>query len=102
LPGPEDAPAAVRHSGIPGMTTYTKRDLRAADALALILVGLGFFSLLFAAMPLLDGRSVKGAAPAAWVLGGLCLVLGAALNLKIRQLVRNQGREPEDYPGVPD
>ena len=37
-----------------------------------------------------------------WLPGVLWLILGAALALKVRQLVRNRGREPEDHPGVPE
>ncbi len=86
------------------MTTYTKRDIRAADILAMILVGFGVVLLLFAAAPLMVAESGKdgGSNPALWIVAGVFVILGVALNLKIKQLVRNQGREPEDYPGVPD
>jgi hypothetical protein len=90
------------------MTTYTKRDLRAADMFAMILVGFGVVLLVFAALPLLIGKSGKlaslakggGTNPALWILAGVFVVLGVALNWKIKQLVRNRGSEPEDYPGV--
>ncbi len=36
-----------------------------------------------------------------WVIAGLFIVLGMALNLKVREITRNHGRETEDYPGVP-
>lgn len=75
------------------MTTYTKRDIRAADMLAMILVGFGVVLLLFAALPLIAAKSGKGggANPALWIVAGVFVALGVALNLKVRQLVRNQG-----------
>jgi len=85
------------------MTTYTKRDIKAADMLAMILVGFGVVLLLLAAMPIIAAKSGKegGTNPALWVVAAVFVFLGVALNLKIKQLVRNQGREPEDYPGIP-
>jgi len=83
------------------MTTYTKRDIRAADMLAMILVGFGTLLLLCGAKALLLGK-VGGTNPAVWVLAGVFLCMGAALNFKIRDRVRNGGREPGDYPGVPE
>lgn len=82
------------------MTSYTKRDLRAADMLAMVLVGLGF---LLALAALLRGAG-KGlpATPAQWIAAGSLLVLGFAVHLEVRQLVRHRGREPEEYPGVPE
>lgn len=86
------------------MTTYTKRDLRAVDMFALILVGFGVVLMLCAAMPLIAAGSDKGGGtnPALWIVAGVFVVLGVTLNLKLKQLVRNQGREPEDHPGVPE
>ncbi|MCA8951435.1 MAG: hypothetical protein KDE27_18145 [Planctomycetes bacterium] len=87
------------------MTTYTKRDLRAADMLALILVGFGVLLLIFGVMPVLlaaAGKAGGSVRPALCVLGGVFVLLGTALNLKVRQLVRNRGRETDEYPGVPD
>ena len=39
---------------------------------------------------------------ALWGVAAALLVLGSALNLKVRQLIANKGREPEDYEGVPE
>ena len=85
------------------MTTYTKRDIRAADMLAMILSGFGVVLFVFAALPLITGKTGKGGtSPTLWTLATVFVALGVALHLKIKQLVRNQGREPEDYPGVHD
>jgi len=86
------------------VTSYTKRDIRAADMLAMMLVGIGIVLVLFAALPVILTKADKngGSGPALWIAGGVFILLGAALALKIRQLVRNRGREPEDYPGVPE
>lgn len=86
------------------MTSYTKRDIRAADILAMVLVGLGVLVLLLAALPLGFSQLTKGggSSPGLWIAGGVFVLLGTALNLKIRQLARNAGREPEDHPGVPE
>lgn len=95
------------------MTTYSKRDIRAVDMLAMILVGFGFVLLLYAAWPWLAGlaggdvataKSGKPVArgPGSWLIAIVFLALGTALALKVRQLTRTQGREPDDYPGVPD
>jgi hypothetical protein len=85
------------------MTTYTKRDLRAADMLAMILFGFGVVLLCFAILKTTgatdkDGGSVVGT----WIVAGVFLALGTALNLKVRQLIRTKGAEPVDYDGVPD
>ena len=37
-----------------------------------------------------------------WIAAVSTLSLGVALNLKLRQLVRNKGEEPQDYDGVPE
>lgn len=99
------------------MTRYNKRDIRAADMLALIFVGLGIALLVFAVMPLFGGgegleggKGLKGfegggaaeANPGLWIAAGMFVILGLAMHLKVMQLVRNQGHEPEDYPGVPE
>ncbi len=93
---------SVRCTGMSSMTTYTKRDIRAADMFALILVGFGVVLMLVAAMPRIAANTDQGGGmnPALWIVAGVFVVLGVALNLKIKQLVRNQGREPEDRPGV--
>ena len=82
------------------MTTYTKRDIRAADMLAILLVGFGVVWILFAALPLLvaDSGKASGANLALWLVAGVFLALGMALNRKIHQLVGNQLREPEGPP----
>ena len=85
------------------MTTYNKRDIRAADMLAMVLFGFGVVLVCFAALGSIgkagkEGGSVVGA----WLIAGVFLALGTALNLKVRQLVRNKGVEPVDYDGVPD
>lgn len=84
------------------MTQYTKRDIRAADMLAIILVGFGVVLLSFAALPPLVAKEPGGSHPALWILSGVFLLLGTALNLKVRELVRNAGREPGDHPNVPE
>lgn len=86
------------------MTTYTKRDLRAADLLAAILFGLGVVMLAFAALPWFQSKPTVSAGDnlPLWIEGGVFAILGLALNLKLRELIRNRGKEPEQYPGVPD
>ncbi len=85
------------------MTSYTKRDIRAADILAMILFGFGVVLVLFAVFKVTgkvgkEGGSVVGT----WIIASVFLALGTALNLKVRQLVRTKGVEPVDYDGVPD
>lgn len=84
------------------MTHYTKRDIRAADMLAMILVGFGVVLLLFAVLPPLLAKNMGGLHLGLGLLSAVFLLLGTALNLKVRQLVRNAGREPDEYPGVPE
>jgi hypothetical protein len=65
---------------------YSEKELRVADLLALILIGFGL-----AVVPLgaLLGRAY-------WIPCGLVLVcLGAALEIKIRRIVRNGGHEDQ-------
>lgn len=85
------------------MTTYSKRDIRAADLLAIILFGFGVVLAVFA---LLDSASAKGpgsgGAIGSWLMAAVFLALGTALNLKVRQLIRTKGVEPKEYDGVPD
>jgi hypothetical protein len=94
------------------MTSYNKRDLRAADLLAMILVGLGVIFVWFAVDHLVSPLGFEarfGKRPDGSRTGlGLCvsavsfLLLGTALNFKVRQLTRTGGREPKDYEGVPE
>lgn len=85
------------------MTTYTKRDIRAADMLAMILVGFGVVICFFALFKTLGkGSAGGGSVIGTWIIAGVFLALGTALNLKVRQLVRTKGTEPVDYDGVPD
>jgi hypothetical protein len=103
-------PRPPRAVDIGSMTTYTKRDIRAADLLALLLFGLGFVLVLFAAIPLIaslgGAEKIDKAAVAPqssfglWFAGGCFLLLGTALNLKVREIIRNKGREAADYEGV--
>lgn len=85
------------------MTTHTKRNLRAADMLALILLGFGLV-LAGSAVLRMTGKagSESGSPVGLWILAAVFVALGLALNLKVRQLIRNQGRESADYEGVPD
>lgn len=85
------------------MTAYNKRDIRAADILAMILFGFGVV-LAFLAVLKMTGKVDKegGSLVGLWIVAGVFLILGLALNLKVRQLVRNKGAEPVDYDGVPD
>jgi lipopolysaccharide export LptBFGC system permease protein LptF len=85
------------------VTTYTKRDVRAADMLAMILFGFGVVLVLFAIFKMI-GKTDKssGSIAGTWIIAGVFLGLGMALNLKVRQLVRNKGVEPVDYDGVSD
>ncbi len=109
---------------------YSQRDLRAADMLALLFVGLGIALVAIGVIRLVteDSTSAKSKstvaaaesaprsvavvdkkAPARSVVAGVfplvigivCLCLGTALNLKVRQLKRTGGKEPADYEGVP-
>ena len=106
---------------------YTKRDMRAADMLGLILVGFGISALVvgvvqFTLVPNststkdtttesettrkanIDKPAEKPAKASfasvpglrAGLLGFVCLVLGIAVNLKVRQLQRSGRREPEN------
>jgi hypothetical protein len=85
------------------MKTYRKRELRAADLVALTVTGFGVLMLIVAALLQLANDGELGrSAMALYFLGVVFLPLGLALNLKIHQLVQNGGREPEDYPGVPE
>ena len=94
------------------MTTYRKRDLRAADVLSMILVGLGLVFVVFAVYRVVAPIDVEPKAdkrpngPASsfglWLVAVTFLSLGMALQLKIRQLIRTGGREPESYEGVPE
>lgn len=84
------------------MTTYTKRDIRAADMLAMVLFGFGAVLVFYAGLGTLGKAEQGGSAVGAWILAGVFLALGTALNLKVRQLVRTKGVEPVDYDGVPD
>ena len=79
------------------MTTYTKRDLRAVDLLALVLFVVGIVLALFAVFQVARQNTLL-----LWIAAVSTLSLGAALNLKLRQLVRNKGEEPQDYDGVPE
>ncbi|OHB76862.1 MAG: hypothetical protein A2Z34_04315 [Planctomycetes bacterium RBG_16_59_8] len=45
-------------------------------------------------------RPVPGLAPA--LLGFVFVCLGVALNLGVRRVVRNKGKDVEDYAGVPE
>ncbi|HEX5050913.1 MAG TPA: hypothetical protein VFZ65_03995 [Planctomycetota bacterium] len=85
------------------MTTYTKRDIRAADMMAMILFGFGVVLVFFAVFKMIGKADKEGGSVAGtWIIAGVFLALGTALNLKVRQLVRNKGVEPVDYDGVPD
>ena len=85
------------------MTIYTKRDIRAADILAMILFGFGVVLVLFAILKA-TGKVGEGGGSAGtlWIVAGVFLLLGGALNLKVRQLIRNKGAESVDYDGAPD
>jgi lipopolysaccharide export LptBFGC system permease protein LptF len=85
------------------VTTYTKRDIRAADMLAMILFGFGVVLVFFAVLKT-TGKVGKegGSLVGTWIIAGVFLALGTALHLKVRQLVRTKGAEPVDYDGVPD
>ena len=78
------------------MTTYTKRDLRAVDLLALVLFVIGIVLALFAVFKVRQNTLLL------WIAAVSTLSLGVALNLKLRQLVKNKGEEPQDYDGVPE
>lgn len=85
------------------MTVYTKRDIRAADMLAMILFGFGAVFVCFAAFKTTGKVGKAGdSAVGTWIIAGVFLALGTALNLKVRQLVRTKGAEPVDYDGVPE
>jgi hypothetical protein len=91
------------------VTTYTKRDLRAADMLAMTLLGLGAMLIVFGVVKLTGSAASLNAKQqidesripvSLWVAVASFMLLGMALNLKVRELVRSKGREPEDYAGV--
>lgn len=94
-------------------TTYTKRDIRAADMFAMILVGLGIAFAMFAVFVTVNfsgaevgkpGKAVDGSGSTVglWIGAVIFGSLGTSLNLKVRQPVRNKGREPGNYDGVPE
>jgi hypothetical protein len=63
---------------------YSEKELRAVDLLALILIGFGFAVTALGAM--LNREP--------WVPSGIVLILlGAALEIKVRRIMRNDGRE---------
>lgn len=80
---------------------YTKRDLRAADILSMVLIGAGVLLLIIGLLLIVeteDGGVAKGTKGFGGLIGAVVfLALGTALQLKIRQLVRRGGREPEEY-----
>ena len=94
------------------MSTYNKRDLKAADLFATILFGFGFFLAMMAIFMTVDyrmagrvdGKHVKvfNNLVLLWILAGVFLLCGTVLNLKIRQLARNKGRESKDPEGPQD
>jgi hypothetical protein len=71
--------------------------------LAMILFGFGVVLVFFALFKMI-GKTDKasGSIAGTWIIAGVFLGLGMALNLKVRQLVRNKGAEPVDCDGVPD
>jgi len=83
------------------VTTYTKRDLRAVDLLAMVLFGVGIVLALIAVAKLTSSKG-GGDTLLLWIGAVSSLSLGTALSLKVRQLVRNKGEEPKDYDGVPE
>ena len=85
------------------MTTYNKRALRAAGMFAGILFGVGLVLVMVTFFDSVGLGQAKGSIDlvSLWILAGLFLWFGTVLNWKVRQLVRNKGREPEDYEGVP-
>ena len=98
---------------------YSKRDIKTADALALILTGLGILLLVVGVLsiissiggesPVVDNAAKAKAASYFWqmpglrfsVLGLVFLSLGIALNLKLKRLMASGGKESPDYEGVP-
>jgi len=73
--------------------TYTKREIRAVDLLAMILFGFGLLLVLLAVLRTYRADEA-GSAVGGWIVAGVFLLLGLALNLKVRQLDRNNGTEP--------
>lgn len=72
------------------MTTCTKRDIKAADMLKMIRFGFGLV-LVFSALLKTIGKTGKDRGSRWRVdIAGVFLALGAALNLKVRQLVRTR------------
>jgi len=88
--------------GLSSMTTYNKRALRAAGMFAGILFGVGLLLVMVTFFDSVGLGQAKGSIDlvSLWILAGLFLWFGTVLNWKVRQLVRNKGREPEDYEGV--
>lgn len=90
------------------MTSYSKRDIRAADILAvilfsigLILLGLAIFETATQPKVAIDPRA-GGVVRVLWFFAGTFTLMGGALGLKVRELARNGGREPVAYEGVPE
>ncbi len=116
----------------PETTRYTKRDLRAVDMLAIILIGVGVLVTGLGVVQLATGSGhgkaavsaraekaaglpalapegkvpAKGAAlprgVVSLLVGTAFLLLGAALGFKVRSLIRSGGYEAAEYEGVPD
>jgi hypothetical protein len=85
---------------------YSSRDLRAVDLLAMILVGIDVLCLLLSVVVWAQGRDVNEVASKSpnrmfvgYLIGGLVFgCSGLALNLKLRELQKQGGREPPRDP----
>ena len=77
------------------MTTYTVRELRAADLLALILIAFGACLALIAVLTQTGGLALPWRIPLGLGIGAVSFAtLGAVLAIKVRSLLRNGRSEP--------
>ena len=71
---------------------YSKRDLRAVDTLALVLVGLGLFFGVITTIGLVQKVHFN----TSFAIPAICFTsLGFALNIKLKEVINNGGTEKE-------
>ena len=74
-------------------TTYSKRDVRAANLFALMLFGVGIALVALGLFATLGLGAEQVSVVHVWLAAVVFLALGTAMNLKVRELARSQRRE---------